>query len=397
VISLAQRDVANSFGRYLSTGLGLGLLIGVTLTMAGVFRGMVDDGKALLRTAGADIWVVQQNTLGPFAERSSLPDDIYRGLRALPGVGEAADVAYLTLEVSHRADKVRVMLAGFRPGGMGGPGHLVAGRPITRPHYELVADVRSGFRVGDVIPIHRHKYTVVGLTRGVRSSSGDPMVFVLLKDAQEIQFLKDNDAIFRDRRALAENPRLNPPNNLGVLEAVEESLFSNHRVNAILVRLRPGYDAQEVAGEIRQWLRLTAYTNAQMEKILIGQLIARASRQIGLFLVILTLVSAAIVALTIYTMTQTKLKEIAVLKLIGTPDSLIFRMIVQEAVGLGLIGFLTGKLAVTYWAPLFPKHIVTLPEDTLRALAITLVICLLASFAGIRAALRVEPASAIGG
>jgi len=317
VISLAQRDVANSFGRYLSTGLGLGLLIGVTLTMAGVFRGMVADGKALLRTAGADIWVVQQNTLGPFAERSSLPDDIYRGLRALPGVAEAADVAYLTLEVSHREDKVRVMLVGFRPGGMGGPSHLVAGRPITRPHYELVADVRSGFKVGDVIPIHRHKYTVVGLTRGVRSSSGDPMVFVSLKDAQEIQFLKDNDAIFRDRRALAENPRLNPPNNPGVLQAVEDRLFSNHRVNAVLVRLRPGYDAQEVADDIRQWLRLTAYTNAQMEKILIGQLIARASRQIGLFLVILTLVSAAIIALTIYTMTQTKRAQYRIEQLSG--------------------------------------------------------------------------------
>ncbi len=96
-------------------------------------------------------------------------------------------------------------------------------------------------------------------------------------------------------------------------------------------------------------------------------------------------------------MTQTKLKEIAVLKLIGTPDRLIARMILIEAVGLGLIGFLTGKLAVSYWAPLFPKHVVMLPEDTLRALAITLVICILASVAGIRAALWVPPGSAIGG
>lgn len=87
-------------------------------------------------------------------------------------------------------------------------------------------------------------------------------------------------------------------------------------------------------------------------------------------------------------MTQTKLKEIAVLKLIGTRNGLISRMILLEAIGLGLIGFLTGKLAVTYWAPLFPKHIALLPEDTLRALLITMVICILASIAGIRAALR---------
>jgi putative ABC transport system permease protein len=32
-----------------------GLLIGVTLTMAGVYRGMVDDAKVLLNNSGADL------------------------------------------------------------------------------------------------------------------------------------------------------------------------------------------------------------------------------------------------------------------------------------------------------------------------------------------------------
>ncbi|VAX13054.1 ABC transporter, permease protein [hydrothermal vent metagenome] len=395
MISLAYRDVSNSFGRYLLTGIGLGLLIGVTLTMAGVLRGMVDDGKALLRSAGADIWVVQQNTLGPFAEPSSLPDDIYRGILAIEGVSQATNVAYLTLEIRHGSRSVRVMLEGIDTERNKIP--LTAGRPVSRSHYELVADERSGFRVGDRIPIHRHEYEVVGLTRGMRSPSGDPMLFLPLKDAQEIQFLKDNDALFRDRAQLQENPRLNPPGNPALLDTVEQTLFSNNRVNAVLVQLLPGTNPRQVADEIETWLRLTAYPKDEMEEILIGQLIAMASKQIGLFLIILTIVSAAIVALTIYSMTQTKLKEIAVLKLIGTRNGLISRMILLEAIGLGMIGFLTGKLAVTYWAPLFPKHVVLLPEDTLRALLITLVICILASIAGIRAALRVPPGSAIGG
>jgi len=397
VISLAYRDVANGFGRYLATGLGLGLLIGVTLTMAGVYRGMVDDGKALLRSASADIWVVQQNTLGPFAEPSSLPDEMLRGVLAIPGVKEAGNVAYLTMEVGDGGNSVRIMLAGYEPGRPGGPEYLIAGRHISRSHYELVADVRTGFKVGDVIPIHRHDYRVVGLTKGLRSPSGDPMVFLPLKDAQEIQFLKDNDAVFRDKGQLEENPRLNPPANPALIGAVEASIFSNNRVNAVLVRLQDGYDDREVAAEILQWLRLTAYTKADMEEILIGQLIATASKQIGLFLVILTIVSAAIVALTIYSMTQTKLKEIAVLKLIGAPNRLISGMIVQESMGLGVIGFIAGKLAVTYWAPLFPKHVVLLERDTLVALGITMVICLLASVAGVRSAVRVSPGSAIGG
>ena len=397
MISLAYRDIAKGFGRYLATGLGLGLLIGVTLTMAGVYRGMVDDGMALLRAADADVWVVQQHTLGPFAEPSSVAEEMRRGLLALPGVAQVGKVAYLTMEIHHRGRNVRVMLAGYEPGRPGGPDYLVAGRPIGRNHYELVADVRTGLQLGETLTIRRHRYQVVGLTQGMRSSGGDPMVFLPLKDAQEIQFLKDNDALFRDRRRLANNPLFNPPGNPDLLAAVQGRLFAFDRVNAFLVRTRPGYSDDEVADEVRRWLRLTAYTRAQMEEILIGQVIATAAKQIGLFLVILTIVSAAIVALTIYSMTQTKLKEIAVLKLIGTPNRLIAGMIMQESMGLGLIGFIFGKLAVTYWAPLFPKHVVLLERDTLAALAVTTIICLLASLAGVRAALKVSPASAIGG
>jgi hypothetical protein len=51
MISLAGRDILHAWGKFVFTGIGLGLLIGVTLVMAGVYRGMVDDGKACSTTA----------------------------------------------------------------------------------------------------------------------------------------------------------------------------------------------------------------------------------------------------------------------------------------------------------------------------------------------------------
>ena len=86
MISLAGRDIFHSWGKFVFTGFGLGLLIGVTLIMAGVYRGMVDDAKALLNNSGADLWVVQQDTQGPYAESSSIHDDVYRSLLSLSGV-----------------------------------------------------------------------------------------------------------------------------------------------------------------------------------------------------------------------------------------------------------------------------------------------------------------------
>ncbi len=399
MISLAGRDILHAWGKFIFTGIGLGLLIGVTLTMAGVYRGMVDDGKVLLDNSGADLWVVQKDTLGPYAESSSIPDDLWRSVRAMPGVAQAANVTYLTMQVGKGDEDVRAMVVGItagEPGVPGWPPHLVAGRQITRGHYEAVADLATRSRLGDVLHIRRNRYTVVGLTRRMVSSNGDPMVFIPLKDAQEAQFLKDNDAILMQRRRTEANPAFNRPGVPGLLDAVIDAQSSNSYVNAVLVRIRPGFTSQEVAEPIRRWKRLTVYDRAQMEDILIGKLIATSARQIGMFLVILALVSAAIVAFIIYTLTMDKIREIAVLKLIGTRNRTIAAMIMQQALVLGVIGFVVGKITATFAAPLFPKYVLLVPIDSIMGFCAVLAICVLSSVIAIRMALKVDPAEAIG-
>jgi putative ABC transport system permease protein len=397
VISLAGRDILHSWSKFVLTGIGLGLLIGVTLTMAGVYRGMVDDAKALLNNSGADLWVVQQDTQGPYAESSSIKDDVYRSLLSLSGVARAANVTYLTMQVRLDNTDVRAMVVGFEPGQPGEPGYLVAGRHITRNHYEAVADIKTGFQLGDSIRIRRHDYRVVGLTKRMVSSGGDPMVFIPLKDAQEAQFLKDNDAILNERARTAANPTLNRPGVPGLLDAIQASQNANRNVNAVLVQVSAGSQPETVANEVRRWKHLQAFTRIQMEEILVAKLIATSAKQIAMFLVILAVVSAAIVAFIIYTMTLGKIREIAVLKLIGTRNRTIAGMILQQALGLGLIGFLVGKVSATVWAPFFPKYVLLEPGDAMRGFVVVMVICALASTLAIRAALRVDPATAIGG
>lgn len=396
MISLAGRDILHAWPKFVLTGMGLGLLIGVTLSMAGVYRGMVDDAQALLTNSGADLWVVQKDTQGPYAESSSIKDDAIHGIEGMPGVALAANVTYLNMQVRRGSDEARAMVVGIEPGKPGSPTHLVAGRPLTRGHYEAVADVKTGFVLGDRIRIRRHDYEVVGLTQRMVSSGGDPMVFIPLKDAQEAQFLKDNDAIVNDRARTAANPAFNRPGVPGLLDAAIATQTSSHSVNAVLVQVRADFSPEQVAEPIRRWKHLEAYDRAGMEDILIAKLIATSAKQIGMFLVILAIVSAAIVAFIIYTMTMGKLREIAVLKLIGTSNITIGSMILQQALGLGVIGFLVGKLAATLWAPVFPKYVLLLQSDALRGFAAVMLICVLASTLAIRIAIKVDPGEAIG-
>jgi putative ABC transport system permease protein len=361
---------------------------------------MVDDAKALLDNSSADLWVVQKDTLGPYAESSSLNDDLYRAILAMPGVARAANVTYLTMQVRKGESDVRTMVVGIAPGQPGTtpgwPPYLVAGRQITRGHYEAMADIASGFQPGDRIGVRRNHYTVVGLTRRMVSSSGDPMIFIPLKDAQEAQFLKDNDAIWQSRRRTEANPAFNRPGVPGLLDAVIDSQSTNAFVNAVLVTLKAGYAPDDVAESIRRWKRLTVYTRSQMEGILIGKLIATSAKQIAMFLVILAVVSATIVAFIIYSLTMDKIREIAVLKLIGTRNRTIAGMILQQSLALGLIGFVVGKIAATFSAPFFPKYVLLTPIDSVAGFFAVLVICVLASLVAIRMALKVDPAEAIG-
>ena len=188
----------------------------------------------------------------------------------------------------------------------------------------------------------------------------------------------------------------NRPGAPGVLDAVIASQSSNTSVNAVLVTLQPGHSADEVAQSIERWKRLTAYTRADMQEILVGKLISTSARQIGMFLAILAVVSAAIVAFIIYTLTMDKIREIAVLKLIGTRNRTIAAMILQQALMLGVLGFVVGKISATFAAPIFPKYVLLVPADSIAGFAAVLAICVLASVVAIRVALKVDPADAIG-
>ena len=59
-----------------------------------------------------------------------------------------------------------------------------------RGHYEMIVDRSAGLKLGQEVPLgtHGHKFTVVGLMRNEVTSSGDPVGYITLRDAQVLQF-----------------------------------------------------------------------------------------------------------------------------------------------------------------------------------------------------------------
>lgn len=377
-MNLAYHDVRHNLFRFLLTCFGLSLLMAVVLSMIGIYNGLVVDALTIARAPAVDVWVVESGTRGPFAEASRIPGGTREAIARLHGVTEAGSVTYQTAEADFAGRKLRLYVVGFEPGRPGAPTRLAAGRPIAQSHYEMIADRRAGLAIGETVRLGRNTFRVVGLVENHVNSGGDPAVYITLRDAQTLQF------------------ELSPPATR-VQIARGAAPQSQDTVNAVIARLHANSAPEEIADAIRRWKHLEAMTQDGQETLLTRSVVDRARRQIGLFMGILLAVSAVVIALIIYTMTMEKLKQIATLKLIGAPDRTIIGLIVQQALALGGIGWIFGLLVVIAIKDYFPRRVVLEPQNALVLAGIIFVVCVVSSGLGVRAALKVDPATALGG
>jgi putative ABC transport system permease protein len=377
-VNLAWADIRHKLGRFLLTCIGLGLLMGVALSMVGIYQGVVAEALALPRAMRADLWVVEAGTRGPFAEASRLPGDVRAMVRRLPGVAEAGSITLRIAEAEAPHGRVRMQLIGHEPGRPGGPAAIAEGRGLGGARLEMVADRRAGLPPGATVLLGGDRYRVVGTTAGLVSSGGDPLAFIHLRDSQDLQF------------------KLAPPAARRA-SAAGAAAGGTDTVNAVIARLHPGADAAAVADTVRRWKHLAALTDAEQSDLLTRSLVQRARMQLGLFTVVLLFVSAVIIALIIYTMTMDKLREIATLKLIGAPDRTIVGLVLQQAMLLGGLGYAAAVAWVFAVRGHFPRTVALGPAEVAAMAGVIALICLLASLLSIRAALRIEPQQALGG
>jgi len=232
--------------------------------------------------------------------------------------------------------------------------------------------------LGDQIRLGRNDFEVVGLTENQVSTGGDPVVFISLADSQKLQF-QLAPAAQRKETARGAAPG------------------TTNTVNTVIARLDDNIDPEQVAGAVRRWKHLSALTQEGQETILSQSVIDKARRQIGLFTTTLLTVSTVIIALILYTMTMDKIREIATLKLIGAPDRTIVSLILQEALSMGVIAFGFGTLLISLLQDQFPRRVVIEWPDVAALGGVILLVCILASALGVRLALKVDPARALGG
>lgn len=398
-MNLAARDIRHNAGRFVFTTVGIGLLLMIVMGMGGIYRGLIHEATLLVRRIGADLWVVQGSTRGPFAEISRIPTNLEERVRAVPGVAAARRFVSHTIQRERHGKPLRIVVQGLSwPDDRGEWIPRLAGRELRQAHYEMIADESLGLLLGDRIALGKNEYEVVGLTSAMVGSSGDGLAFFTVSDALEIQFDVPGEAVRLERAARRsrvagaeighQQPLLldragGPARGLPPLAAPQ--------VGAVLVTLAAGADEAAVRATLSTWPDVTVYSKAEQEELLLAGMVDKARRQLGLFRVLLIVISTIVIALIIYTLTLDKVRDIALLKLIGARNRVIGGLILQQSLAMGAMGY-----GIAWWIgrfafPRFPRRVVIEAEDLVSLGFLVVGISALASVLGIWKAMRVEP------
>ena len=398
-MNLALRDIRHNFPRFAFTTVGIGLLLMIVMGMGGIYRGLIFEATLLVNKIGADLWIVQGNTSGPFAENSRIASNLQDRLRTIPEISRSRRFVSHAIQRQHHQKNLRMMVQGLDyPNDKGEWASLIAGRALSQAHFEMIADRSLGLALGEQVKFGKDVYQVVGITTGMSGIAGDGLAFFSVSDAMAIQFDQPGEAIRLERaarsaRSEADDMERNQPLLLeraaGLAAQIPE--LPTPQVSAILVSLQSGANTERVINLLSAWSDITVYTAQQQRDLLLSGTVDKSKRQLGLFSILLIIISTIIIALIIYTLTLDKIHDIALLKLIGARNRVIIGLILQQALLMGVLGYGLAWWMGQYLFPYFPRRVLLETPDLIKLAFITVTISVLASLLGIWKALRVEP------
>ncbi len=339
------RDLQWRRRRFLIAITGTALVFAMSLLMSGLAASVSLETDRALDTIGADAWFVKAGASGPFTAFSPIPAADADRVAALPGITRADPIIYVHQTIGEEPKDIN--LFGVVRGGIGEPA-VRHGRQLTGAG-QAIADSSLGVDVGDRISMGGQDWDIVGVTERMTINGGIPTVFIGLDDAQAL---------------LRQGP-------------------------SALAIVATGTPTASVDG-----LRFMTPAEAKTD---ILRPLQNVAQSINFVKVLLWVVAACIIGSIVYLSAMERTRDFAVFKATGTSNGALAGGLAMQAVILSVAAALLAAVLATLIAPVFPLPVEIPTSAYLLLFAIAIVVGLLASLAGLRRAVKVEPALAFGG
>jgi putative ABC transport system permease protein len=205
------------------------------------------------------------------------------------------------------------------------------GRPLKKDEVILGNQIKGG-EVGQPIIFYGHEFTVAGILQ-VTGTGVDQSVFIQDQDAWEMA---------RDSARLAWKPLTLKPGE----------------ISAVLVKLAPDADAQEVAARIIDAIPGTSVISSNYLARKITDQLSSTVGSLYLTAGAVTVVSIPLIATVSTLVANERKREIGLLRMMGAKKGFVFRTIISEALFLAIIGTVIGTIVAAGIILIFNNMIV---------------------------------------
>jgi putative ABC transport system permease protein len=375
MLLIARKNLFSEKTRLLISVGGVALsvfLIGILLAL---FRGWSEQVAGFVEHVPADYWLASDGTTDFIAAASVLPDSLTYQLELAPEIDVVSPLIVRPLEVQKKGapagQTFDIQLVGYDPLlGLGGPLAIRAGKSPPGPG-EVVIDEATSKRynveIGDEIEKGARALRVVGLAAG-----GD---FIYTQAA----FVTIETAI----------------DFLGLAPASQRTFFA--------LTMHPGADKEAAVARLEQsipgveFIAGQAFADETRDRIL--------SNILPILIVVLIvafIVGLAVAGLTIYTATIEKAREYGILKAEGFTNPFLYRVVFEQSIVTGVLGFAAGAGVTILVAPFaedaVPQFVVWVRwQDVIGIAGATLIMALIAAYIPIRRITRIDPVSVFKG
>ena len=344
----ALRDMQWRKRRLVIAVVSTGLIFGMTLVLTGLANGFRVEAQHTVDSLGVDAFVVKSGAAGPFLGSTPFPDVDLARVAAEPGVVTAAPLACVGTIMKEGVSGRNVTAFGAPEHGPGMP-RVSEGRAPSRPD-EVSASSTLGRHLGDTIQVGAHNLRIVGIVPNSTALAKISNIFLTTEGLQQVAYNG-------------------------------QPMVTSIGINGTPRGLPDGYQTFDRTGAVNDLLRPLQV----------------AVNSISIVAIVLWIVVALIVGSVVYLSALERLRDFAVFKAIGVRTRSILLGLALQALVIALLAAAVGVVLAQLLAPLFPM-IVVVPTGAYLALpVIAIVIGLLASVAGLRRAVTVDPALAFGG
>lgn len=347
MLRVTLRDLTFRRRQFAIAVVGATLVLAMALVLSGLSGGFRAEARKTVVGFGAQHWIVRAGATGPFSSASAMPGDVVRQVAATPGITAAEPMILLREAVFYRSHKLHVNVLGHAVGALGEP-PLSSGRHAAAPG-EAVVDNRAHIGTGHTFTMAGRQFVVVGHTSGRSALGGVPDLYLPI------------DAV----RSLAFGGR-----------DLETAVIANGDTRALpaeFVSVTPAAASAD----------LLSYMSAGVKAI-------------DNLRVFLWIVAATVIGVVMYLSTLERVRDFAVLKAIGWSSGRLFAGLAVQGVAVAIAAAAFAAAIANLLAPLLPLPSV-IPASAFAALpAVAVGVGLLASLAGLRRAVGVDPALAFG-